>query len=85
MQERVQDMAVDNVYSSPTGKHNGSDTTDGPATDATLPVPTHMLAVQFEQFRAQLSVFPHGHRGPRGHILLEEMEQELLLRNMDRK
>jgi hypothetical protein len=65
-QERVQDMAVDNVYSSPTGKHNGSDTTDGPDTDATLPVPTHMLAVQFEQFRAQLSVFPHGHRGHRG-------------------
>ena len=82
--ETVQDLAVDNVYTSPTGKKNESNT-DGPDTDATLPVPTHMLAVQFEEFRAQLSVFPHGHRGPRGHILLEEMEQELLIRNMDPK
>ena len=48
MQEMVQDMAVDNVYTSPTGKHNGMDT-DPPDTDVTLPVPTHMLAVQFEQ------------------------------------
>ena len=46
MQEMVQDAAVDNVYTSPTGRHNGSDT-DLPDTDATLPVPSHMLAVQF--------------------------------------
>jgi hypothetical protein len=46
MQEMVQDVAVDNVYTSPTGKHNGSNT-DLPDTDATLPVPSHMLAVQF--------------------------------------
>ena len=65
-------------------KKNESNT-DGPDTDATLPVPTHMLAVQFEEFRAQLSVFPHGNSGPMGHILLEEMEQELLRRNMDPK
>jgi len=63
----VQDMAVDNVYTSPTGKHNGMDT-DPPDTDVTLPVPTHMLAVRFEEFRSQLSVFPHGHRGPSGHF-----------------
>ena len=51
-----------------------------PDTDATLPVPTHMLAIQAEELRAQLSVFPHGNRGPRGDrlfSLLEEMNQEL--------
>ena len=83
MQDTVQDMPVDNVYTSPTGGKNETNT-EGLDTDATLPVPTHLLAVQLEEFRAQLSVFPHGHRGP-GHFLLEEMEQELLLRNMDRK
>ena len=84
MQDTVQDiLAVDNVYTSPTEKNETN--TEGLDTDATLPVPTHLLAVQLEEFRAQLSVFPHGDRGPRSHILLEEMEQELLLRNMDRK
>jgi hypothetical protein len=89
IQDTVQVLAVDNVYTSPTMGKNVNITygqnTDGPDTDATLPVPTHMLAVQIEDFRAQLSVFPHGSRGPRGHILLEEMEKELLLRNTDRK
>jgi len=42
--------------------------------------PLPMLALQIEQYRAQLSVFPHGHQGPRGQNMLEEMEQELLLR-----
>jgi hypothetical protein len=85
----VQVLAVDNVYTSPTVGKNVNITygqnTDGPDTDATLPVPTQMLAVQIEDFRAQLSVFPHGSRGPRGHILLEEIEKELLLRNTDWK
>ena len=52
-----------------------------PDTDATLPVPTHMLAIQVEELRAQLSVFPHGHRGPSGARLLAEMNQELLNRD----
>ena len=85
----VQVLAVDNVYTSPTVGKNVNVTygqnTDGPDTDATLPVPAHMLAVQIEDIRAQLSVFLHGSRGPRGHILLEEMEKELLLRNTDQK
>jgi hypothetical protein len=64
------------VYTSPIGKHD----TAQPDTDVTLPLPTPMLALQIEQYRAQLSVFPHGHQGPRGQNMLEEMEQELLLR-----
>jgi len=64
------------VYISPIGKHD----TAQPDTDLTLPLPTPMLVLQIEQYRAQLSVFPHGHQGPRGQNMLEEMEQELLLR-----
>ena len=64
------------VYTSPIGKHD----TAQPDTDVTLPLPTPMLVLQIEQYRAQLSVFPHGHQGPRGQNMLEEMEQELLLR-----
>ena len=67
------------VYTSPIGKHYLSDTVQ-PVTDVTLPLPTPMLVLQIEQYRVQLSVFPHGHQGPRGQNMLEEMEQELLLR-----
>jgi hypothetical protein len=85
----VQVLVVDNVYTSPAFGKNVNITygqnTNGPNTDATLPVPTQMLAVQIEDFRAQLSVFLHGSRGPWGHILLEEMEKELSLRNTDRE
>ena len=89
IQEMVQVLVVDNVYTSPAFGKNVNITygqnTNGPNTDATLPVPTQMLAVQIEDFRAQLSVFLHGSRGPWGHILLEEMEKELSLRNTDRE
>jgi hypothetical protein len=42
MQDTVQDMAVDNVYTSPTGEKNETNT-EGLERDATLPVPTHLL------------------------------------------
>jgi len=64
------------IYISPIGKHD----TAQPDTDVTLPLPTPMLVLQIEQYRAQFSVFPHGHQGPTGQNMLEEMEQELLLR-----
>ena len=49
-----------------------------PDTDATLPVPTHILAIQAEEFRAHLGVFPNGHWGLSGDRLLAEMELDLL-------
>jgi len=68
------------VYTSPIGKYFRSNNTAQPDTDVTLPLPTPILALQIEQYRAQLSVFPNGHQGPMGQNMLEEMEQELLLR-----
>ena len=53
-----------------------------PDTDATLPVPLHILAIQVEQLQAHLSVFPNGHQGPSGDILLAEMEMKLLKRDV---
>ena len=67
------------VFTSPIVKHYFSDTAQ-PDTDVTLPLHTPMLVLQIEQYGAQLSAFPHGHQGPRGQNMLEEMEQELLLR-----
>jgi len=67
------------VYKSPVAKKKCGDQAR-PDTDATLPVPTPILAIQVEELRAQLSVFPHGHRGPSGDRLLAEMNQELLKR-----
>ncbi len=64
------------VNTSPIGKHD----TAQPDTDVTLPLHTPMLVIQIEQYGAQLSAFPHGHQDPRGQNMLEEMEQELLLR-----
>ncbi len=43
------------VYTSPIGKHYLSGTTQ-PDTDVTLLLPTSMLALQIEQYRAQLSL-----------------------------
>ena len=70
---------VNDGYKSPVAKKKCGDQAP-PDTDATLPVPTPILAIQAEELQAQLSVFPHGHRGPSGDRLLEEMNQELLKR-----
>ena len=78
----VKEKVHDSSNKSPVLKKKCSDQAP-PDTDATLPVPTHMLAIQAEELRAQLSVFPHGNRGPRGDrffSLFEEIDQELMKR-----
>ena len=78
----VKEKVHDSLNKSPVVKKKSSDQAP-PDTDATLPVPTHMLAIQAEELRAQLSVFPHGNRGPRGDrffSLFEEIDQELMKR-----
>ena len=57
--ENVQDQ--DNDNKSPVALKKFSDQAP-PDTDATLPVPTHILAIQAEQLRAHMSVFPYGNR-----------------------
>jgi len=70
---------VNDGYKSPVAKKKCGDQAP-PDTDATLAVPTPILAIQVEELRAQLSVFPHGHIGHSGDRLLAEMNQELLKR-----
>jgi hypothetical protein len=78
--KKVQDHDDDSANKSPVA--NKKDSAQAPPdTVATLIVPTHMLAIQAEQLRAQLSVFPNGNRCPRGHFLLVEMNQELSKRD----
>jgi hypothetical protein len=74
IKEKVQGHDNDSVNKSPVAHKKDSDQAP-PDTDATLPVPTHMLAIHAEQLRAQLSVFPNGNRGPSGDRLLVEMTQ----------
>ena len=57
IKEKVQDQNVDRANKSPVAHKKVSDQAP-PDTDATLPVPTHMLAIHAEQLHAHLSVFP---------------------------
>ena len=75
----VKEKVHDSSNKSPAVEKKSSDQAP-PDTDTTLPVPTHMLALQAEDLQAQLSVFPRGNRGPHGDrlfSLLEEINQEL--------
>ena len=79
----VKEKVHDSSNKSPDLKKKCSDQAP-PDTEATLPVPTHMLAIQAEELQAQLSVFPHGNRSPHGDrlfSLLEEINQELMKRD----
>ncbi len=80
MQDKVQEEVDDLVCKSTITKYSVADASPLD-TDVTPPVTTNMLPVQAETLRAQLSVFPHGNRGPKAHIFLAGMEQELLRRN----
>ena len=75
----MEQLYDDAVYKSPVAKKKCGDQAP-PDIDATLPVPTPILAIQGEELQAQLSVFPHGHRGPSCDRLLAEMNQELMKR-----
>ena len=81
----VKEKVHDSSNKSPVLKKKCSDQAPPePDTEETLPVPPHMLAIQAEELQAELSVFPHRNRGPRGDrlfSLLEEMNQELMERD----
>jgi hypothetical protein len=79
----VKEKVHDSSNKTPVVEKKSSDQAP-PDIDTTLPVPTHMLALQAEDLQAQLSVFPRGNRGPRGNrlfSLLEEINQELVKRD----
>jgi len=54
IKKKVQDHNDDSANKSPVAKKKCSDQAL-PDTDATLPVPAHMLAIQAEQLQAQLT------------------------------
>ncbi len=58
--ENVQDQDDASANKSPDALKKVNDRAP-PDTDATLPVPTHILAIQAEELQAHLSVFPNGH------------------------
>ena len=70
--ENVQDQDDASANKSPVALEKFNEQAP-PDIDATLPLPTPILAIQAEDLLAHLSVIPNGHRGPSGDRLLAEM------------